>query len=535
MWTKAVVAAVSLLAAALGAEAQDSRLWRHNTTEDINFFLVTPVGNLVVGTKDGIEALDPETGEIRWSRNDVRDLPAAGFEVIPYTPFGVVRTSDAIEMISVVTGETLWDGTTLPLTKVRGYLTVPRHNLLLLYGQSTESKRSLVAVNPETGVEVWRQDALLERSSPALLKVDGIRSLSGHQPPLVDSDSTFILNLNKDGPMRIHARTGELIWRLDLGKSAPLPRKGYARMLYDGETLYVPYGRRLLALNTTDGAILWDRQDNFPSRVAQLELNDNGLVVRGTKPPEGKLTLVGGKLFIDVLDPATGVSEWESPFTDLDLATPLIALEEAILAVKRFELVALDYTDGTSNRVVEFELGGGEIPIAVETVGPDLLISSGHNFLSVTRQGFIAYHIYYEAPGLSFMEKAAILVASEGLLLMACEADDGCDTSEDWAIPFGEGEVGPYFRSMGTYLDALADRRVDRAEAANHAYTYTREPDASGRKGSSLVMLDKRTGWELGRVRIDERRPTYVLDNLSGRVFVKKNNRRIDAYEFPGR
>lgn len=535
MLTKTVVAVASLLATSIGANAQDSRLWRHNTTEDINFFLVTPLGDLVVGTNDGIEALDPETGEVRWARNDVRDLPAAGFDVIPYTPFGVLRSRNEIEMISVATGETLWDGTTLPLTKVRGHLTVPRHNLLLVYGQSHESKRTLVAVNPATGVVAWRRDALLERWSPDLLEVDGIRSLRGHQPPLVDSDSTFILNLNKDGPIRIHARTGELLWRLDLGKSAPLPRKGYARMLHDGETLYVPYGRRLLALNTSDGAILWDRQDNFPSRVAQMELSSEGLVVRGTKPPEGKLALVGGRLFIDVLDPATGMSEWESPFTDLDLATPLIALEEAILAVKRFELVAVDYTDGSARRLAQFEFGGREIPMAVETVGPDFLISSGHNFLSVTRRGLIGYHIYYEPPGMSFMEKAAVFVASEGLLLMACEADDGCDTREEWWVPLGEGELRPYFNDMGAYLDALADRRVDRAEAANHAYTYTREPDASGRKGLSLVMLDKRTGWEIDRVWIDERRPTYVLDNLSERVFVKKNDRRIDAYGFPGR
>src|SRR3989441_4958538 len=54
-------------------------------------------------------------------------------------------------------------------------------------------------------------------------------SLSGHQPPLVDSDTTLILYISKDGPFRIHAKTGQLLWRVDQLKGEDPPTLAKAR------------------------------------------------------------------------------------------------------------------------------------------------------------------------------------------------------------------------------------------------------------------------------------------------------------------
>ena len=45
--------------------------------------------------------------------------------------------------------------------------------------------------------------------------------------------------------------------------------------------------------------------------------------------------------------------------------------------------------------------------------------------------------------------------------------------------------------------------------------------------------MDKRNGREAGRVWINERRPEYVLDPITGFVFVKDDDKEIFALRFP--
>ncbi len=507
-------------------QAQETPLWRYTTTEKISFYQVTPLGDLMVGTKEEVVALDPETGDVRWSRNDILKkpgglvinpglFPGAAFDPIPFSPYGVVRTNDGIVMIDLGTGETLWDSTAVPLDKVRGHLTVPRHNMLLVYGETPESKRTLVAVDIATGEVGWRQDTLFRRSSPNLQRINSLRSLSGQQPPLVDTDSTFILNLSKDGPMRIHSHTGELLWRLDLKKDPPLLREGYAPMSYDSGVLFVPYEKKLVAVNTNDGSVIWDRRRNFRSRVAQMKLTPHGLVVRGRKPDEEDPAKPGSDFFIDLVDLATGTSTWEREFKDLKINTPFIVHGDGIFVTRREEFVVLDYADGSSLKLAEFEFEGpGENPKNVEIVGANFLLSANQNFFSVNRSGAVQYHSYFESPGRSLLENVAILASAT-------------------AMARAEGDSVVYVRAAMEEGDESWSRFQNAEHSVNFAYVYTKQPDSSGHEGFSLVKLDKRSGEEVGRVWIDERRPDYVLDWMSGFVFVKENDKEIIGLKFP--
>ena len=84
------------------------------------------------------------------------------------------------------------------------------------------------------------------------------------------------------------------------------------------------------------------------------------------------------------------------------------------------------------------------------------------------------------------------------------------------------------------WVDGGALRRFRNAEEwANYAYVYTKEPDATGREGFSLVRIDKRYGEEVARVWLDERRPQYVIDEPSGTVFVKTEDDELVAFAYP--
>jgi hypothetical protein len=80
-------------------------------------------------------------------------------------------------------------------------------------------------------------------------------------------------------------------------------------------------------------------------------------------------------------------------------------------------------------------------------------------------------------------------------------------------------------------FDRLLSRQT--TSAGNYVHVYTGQP-VGGREGFSLVKLDIRDGEEAGRVWIDKRRPDYVLDPISGFVFVKEKDNEIVAFKFTG-
>ena len=556
-----LISVAILLLPIAAVQGQDTPLWRYTTNEKISFYQVTSMGDLVVGTKEKVVALDPETGDVRWSRNDILKppgfwaikinpvpFPGAAFAPIPFSPYAVLRTKDGIALIDLATGETLWNSTTMPLKKVRGHLTVPQHNLVLVYGESSESKRTLIAVDVATGEVGWRHDTLFRRSSPNLLKTNSLLSLSGHQPPVVDSDTTFILNLSKDGPMRIHSRTGKLLWRLDSNNDPPMLSEGHAPMLYGDGVLYVAYEksslrfstgeRKLMALSASDGSITWDRK--FPIRVIQMELAPHGLVVRGLRPPpapgggppeyeaqvreaeqsrERVLNPGGLASFIDLVDPETGLSLWRSfKTTRTKLIFGCIVEEDAIFFATvlprvreqrwevAVELAALAFADGSAQVIAVVDFESRELPDKFEGVGTNFFLSSNQNFLSVDRGGTVLYHRYYDSPGRSTLENVVLRAGG---------------VAPDSDLPEGADPHG------------ILSRFRNAEHWANFAYVYTKQPDSSGREGFSLVRLDKRNGEEVGRVWINKRRPDYVLDWLSGFVFVKVNKKEINAHKFP--
>ena len=86
-------------------------MWRYTTDEDIEFYRVTPLGDLIVATENEITVLFPESGEPKWTRSDFEDLSDESFNAIPFTSYGVLRTRDGIAMLDIGTGETMWGST----------------------------------------------------------------------------------------------------------------------------------------------------------------------------------------------------------------------------------------------------------------------------------------------------------------------------------------------------------------------------------------------------------------------------------------
>jgi hypothetical protein len=69
-------------------------------------------------------------------------------------------------------------------------------------------------------------------------------------------------------------------------------------------------------------------------------------------------------------------------------------------------------------------------------------------------------------------------------------------------------------------------------EADRYTHLLTSAEAADGRRGFSVVRLEKETGAEAGRVWVDDRSPDYALDPASGTVYLLRDKRVIEALRF---
>ncbi len=277
-----------LLFATSSLMAQTQPLWRYTATTPITSVHVTPLGNVVVATADGLVALDPVSGLATWKRDDLTNLEPRIFAVVPESPFATVRDRKGFEMIDLATGATKWR---MPHGDLRPYLPIPARGLILAYGTNDALTPVLVAADLETGTIRWEHVHPFNEAHEVFEQ-----PYVGHQPALWVSDSTFILYASKDGPVMVHAATGAWLWRADSlrGKKPPAPGmpvtnherrfwrpRGHAAMLLADSVVYVPFEKSLQAIRIQDGLPLWAEAPEFPSPIAQLERTAQGLLVLG--------------------------------------------------------------------------------------------------------------------------------------------------------------------------------------------------------------------------------------------------------------
>ncbi len=303
-------------------------LWRFQATSDITGFILGPerAAVLYVLTKNGVMCLDAATGAQRWGRDDLPFVPPAGFALTygaadaPPAPIrGLALGEERMAILDLVTGDKVSESSSWSVDAPRGFLPLPGPDLFLLVAKTSGNKRALLGVAPEKGDVRWRQDSAFGRDPEFSQVPTGRRRLAyefytttlfGNQLPIVDTDSTAILYISKDGPTKIHLVTGAVLWRAPAlrGKSVPLRVDGYASLRQVGGVVYVPVEKSLQALRVDDGRARWDPAPSFPGRVTQMELTARGLLVRGAEPDRDGW--MRSNRFVALVDPSTGMPLW---------------------------------------------------------------------------------------------------------------------------------------------------------------------------------------------------------------------------------
>ncbi len=510
----ALFAGLTLLAAghpAARLEAQDQAAWRYRSPAELRMFRVAATGAVLAASDSGVLALAPEDGRTIWSRPD-----ATAYRPLGNTGSVLLFGPGLVEVADVETGASRWSLRSLPIDWRLDLQVVPERGLLLVFA-GRSAGFSLIGVSLDSGTVRWSADTLFA-NVPDLARKAGDIELAGHQPLLLDSDTTLVMFPTRGGPMRLDTRSGALLWRADtLAREEPRRAAlGYAPMVADSGLVLVPYDRKLMAIRAADGTVAWDHRENFHGHLAEIVPTPRGRRGRGY-PRHGRPTEYI-RAFVDLLDPATGRSRWPKPAKGLDDATAMLVRGDTVYVGSARKLFRFDLATGAAGPEARYQFWGGESPCCIEERDGDLVLLSSQNLVRLAPDGTPRYERYYGAPGASLLAK----IASTALLVGISAAGDQALRAQ------GFRPLTP----MTTSNPVLERRYRATVFAERYVHMLTGKKDASGREGFSVVRLEKESGAEAGRVWVDDRSPTYALDPASGTVYLQRDEYSLEALRF---
>jgi len=493
----AAIVVLTLAVPVRAAHAQAAPLWREAVSAKVENYGYSAFGSLLVQLKTGLLALDPETGKHLWSRPDVTD-----YVMVSGTPFGVAETTSGRIVIDLESGQDRWKLSSLGFSSVKGILHLPSRNLMLIFGETTESRHMLIAAGYESGEMLWKQPGLY--AIPALAaKAQKIK----YGRPFSDTENTVVLDPTDDGLIRLDLRSGELLWRI--AKTELDGEDDFSALFADDARIYASYGKKLLAIDAEKGKVLWIRKEKFPTPVFQIASTPQGLLLRGAYNIDGN-GRASWHPYLALLDALTGAMKWTTEKTEFQARSPFLLEGNAIVIALDKGIATYDLASGKELTSVAMpEFAGGENPCCLQRLeGGRLLMWSSQNLRMFDPSGKPLYSIYLKAPGASLLAK----VASTALVFAVSAAS------------YAATSPGGLYYAPARYplLTARYKATVD-ADRFTHIFTEDPDPDAKPTR-FSLVRIDKETGKETGRLWFADRSPSFRLDPATGVAVVFKDD-----------
>lgn len=488
--------------------AAPTPVWSLLMEEEITWFEMTIVGDLVVATKDTLYGISSANGKESWRLSKTGEkLYSFDWEIVSGTPYAIVNLKKKVRgasplsiMIDVRTGAELWTTEKLGLGESYGHFLFPQNDVLIIYGKMAKKPKDkvVIAVKTETGELVWIQRDFFGQKDPPLLLIGdnehSKKSIFGHQRPLFDSDSTMIIFMTKNGLQKFDLRTGNLIWKSAVKTGEPpITRYGYARMLLDeGEgVVYTAYDKKLCAFSTKDGNSLWRDELKFKGIVRQMTLLKGRLIVLRGKNREGK-----GKQEISAHNPTTGQVIWDMPFKKLKNASRFRLHNDHIVLAGNKKLYLINSLNGEYSTLAnDIEFRGKESPNWLELRNGSYLLMSSQNVMLIDGDGNTKYHSYNKAPGTGFFSTLGDL----------------------FTLKITSSMIGVGFRATSITRDNI--------------YMSADIKNSEG-KGRGLVKINKDSGETEKSIIFGTKTPKFRINYAKDLLYFQSGKKTISCYEF---
>lgn len=484
---------------------------------------------LLVGTESGTVTLEAASGNVVWRRPDIQIRDEAHFAAVIGTDLALIESGDADDVIRLGTGATLWSSGDLPWARIDGYLLLPRSPILLVVGVDSTDQASTGAVRLEDGRTEWTSGLWNEG-----LETGHTSRIQAHlhlMPPLYLEDTLVVLWGTKDGPIALNPLSGTVAWTVPSLKGVDVPRLALrgrrAAWLINNAVIYMPYEKRLAAIDARSGEVLWDVK--LRDAAGKMEVVDAGLLVQGWGNSKGSL---------DLRDLTTGESVWGGATTGLTQPSAYIRLvsDQVNLATGK-KLMEVSLADGEKHEKGEFGFEAGEQPLLAQKVGGRGCFASEQNVACLQSDASFAYRRYYPEPDKNLFRGIMNLYSMVSLASAAFQTSTIAQTE----MMYGSSPN----------LDALFDRVLDdllfsqllvqygmqrltvRLGATNfireRAVFLTKREDALGDNRWTVVEMDLFDGAEISARSLDKKPGWLLVDPMSERIIMQMDGSRLVA------
>ncbi|MCG8318655.1 MAG: PQQ-binding-like beta-propeller repeat protein [Cytophagales bacterium] len=293
-----------------------SEAWKLKFASSINWQQITPFGNLVVSTNDGLYGIDPEKGRITWQIKRLGNIPADSYQVLPNTFYAQISLANQVIILDPYEGKILSD------TKKAGFTSVIAKNVLfesrtiLICGYKEKLKTSFSLFDIATGKELWNNGEFFTGSGGLGEVMNSLKvtqaSPENHEVAafnLIEAGGQGFIMVNSQGIFNINTQTGQLIWKAELPEpEGVVSDSSKSRLIRSASGAYFYYLKSgyLMGYDVIDGRQLWPEVVNINGPDNEIISHQKGLIIL---PGIDTLNTMS-KTNIHLVDYQTGQTLW---------------------------------------------------------------------------------------------------------------------------------------------------------------------------------------------------------------------------------
>lgn len=291
--------------------------WNVKFNSDIQWQQVTPLGNLVVSTSEGLHGINGETGENVWNISWLNNLSPDSYQPLPGTFFSEITLPDAIIILNP------YDGAIIGNTKESGFKNVLTKNLLyesgtlLIFGFKDDLQGYLSVFDVNSGQELWSSNEIFGKPKSGLGGLMNALQVASSLDEGADNQGFDVIEVSQDnfivatatGIFSVATRSGDLQWSAELPtpkgavsttSSSKLIKNTSAGQFYYAKSNY------LMAYSIKDGKQIWKGVTKINGLVNEVVQYKEGLILLPETDPNNNM--FGTRL--SYIDATTGEKRW---------------------------------------------------------------------------------------------------------------------------------------------------------------------------------------------------------------------------------
>jgi hypothetical protein len=193
--------ALLLLGIGAHAHAQIKPLWTRKISENVRWHMVTPLGNYVAGTSQGIIGINAEKGEVIWKNTSFGPLTVDKVSQVGSSPLISVNLGGEVYMLEPYSGEIRFDSKKSGVSGIVDQKVLYQSNGILISGRNSQNKDILLMSSLDDGHIVWK------------IEEDFGRLVTAQE---LSPDALLIVTLFYN--YKINPKTGAIIWKNDVSE-----------------------------------------------------------------------------------------------------------------------------------------------------------------------------------------------------------------------------------------------------------------------------------------------------------------------------